>query len=91
VHVYVSTADVDSCCAFRTLKAMLCSDGIPFSAIPVSGYRELQNLGEKLPKDGNNRSIVLINCGGTENIKELLGERGPRSASPSLLKTSPCK
>ena len=73
VHVYVSTADVDSCCAFRILKSMMCSDGIPFSAYPVSGYQELQGLGEKLPKDGQNRSVVLINCGGTENVKELLG------------------
>ena len=77
VHVYVSTADVDSCCAFRILKSMMCSDGIPFSAYPVSGYQELQNLGEKLPKDGQNRSIVLINCGGTENVKELLGASPP--------------
>ena len=59
----VSTADVDSCCAFRILKSMMCSDGIPFSAYPVGGYQELQNLGDKLPKDGQNRSIVLINCG----------------------------
>ncbi|EEH55244.1 uncharacterized protein MICPUCDRAFT_60340 [Micromonas pusilla CCMP1545] len=73
VHVYVSTADVDSCCAFRILKTMMASDGIPFAAYPVSGYQELQNLGEKLPKDGQNRSIVLINCGGTENVRELLG------------------
>ena len=71
--MYVSTADVDSCCAFRILKSMMCSDGIPFSAYPVSGYQELQGLGEKLPKDGQNRSVVLINCGGTENVKELLG------------------
>ena len=77
MHVYVSTADVDSCCAFRILKSMMCSDGIPFSAYPVSGYQELQNLGEKLPKDGQNRSIVLINCGGTENVKELLGASPP--------------
>ena len=48
VHVYVSTADVDSCCAFRILKSMMCSDGIPFSAYPVSGYQELQNLGDTL-------------------------------------------
>ena len=72
VHVYVSTADVDSCCAFRILKSMMCSDGIPFSAYPVGGYQELQNLGDKLPKDGQNRSVVLINCGGTENVKELM-------------------
>ena len=82
VHVYVSTADVDSCCAFRILKSMMCSDGIPFSAYPVSGYQELQSLGEKLPKDGMNRSIVLINCGGTMDVRELLGERPTRRATP---------
>ena len=74
VHVYVSTADVDSCSAFRILKSMMCSDGIPFSAYPVGGYQELQGLGDKLPKDGQNRSIVLINCGGTENVKELMSK-----------------
>ena len=88
VHVYVSTADVDSCCAFRILKSMMCSDGIPFSAYPVGGYQELQNLGDKLPKDGQNRSIVLINCGGTENVKELLGASRaatePARASPPI-------
>ena len=88
VHVYVSTADVDSCCAFRILKSMMCSDGIPFSAYPVGGYQELQNLGDKLPKDGQNRSIVLINCGGTENVKELLSASRaatePARASPPI-------
>ena len=74
LEVYVSTADVDSCAAFSILKTMMRSDGIPFSAYPVSGYRELQNLGDKLPTDGQNRSIVLINCGGTENVKELLSK-----------------
>ena len=39
MHVYISTADVDSCCAFRILKSMMFSDGIPFSAYPVSGYQ----------------------------------------------------
>ena len=88
MHVYVSTADVDSCCAFRILKSMMCSDGIPFSAYPVGGYQELQNLGDKLPKDGQNRSIVLINCGGTENVKELLSASRaatePARASPPI-------
>ena len=85
VHVYVSTADVDSCCAFRILKTMMASDGIPFAAYPVSGYQELQNLGEKLPKDGQNRSIVLINCGGTENVRELLGaSSSSRGGRPPL-------
>ena len=72
VHVYVSTADADSCCASRLLESLMCSGGMPCSAYPVGGYQERQNLGDKLPKDGQNRSIVLINCGGTENVKELL-------------------
>ena len=84
VHVYVSTADVDSCAAFSILKTMMRSDGIPFSAYPVSGYQELQNLGERLPKDGKNRSIVLINCGGTEDVVTLLGASHTRLGHPIL-------
>ena len=93
VLVYVSTADVDSCAAFSILKTMMWSDGIPFSAYPVvGGYQELQNLGERLPKDGKNRSIVLINCGGTEDVVTLLGaspdstRRAPHHLSPDFKK-----
>ena len=89
VHVYVSTADVDSCAAFSILKTMMRSDGIPFSAYPVSGYQELQNLGERLPKDGKNRSIVLINCGGTEDVVTLLGASLPDSGTPFFPNLSP--
>ena len=84
LEVYVSTADVDSCAAFSILKTMMRSDGIPFSAYPVSGYQELQNLGERLPKDGKNRSIVLINCGGTEDVVTLLGASHTRLGHPIL-------
>ena len=95
VLVYVSTADVDSCTAFSILKTMMRSDGIPFSAYPVGGYQELQNLGERLPKDGKNRSIVLINCGGTEDVVTLLGaspdstRRAPHHLSPDFKKCDP--
>ena len=95
VLVYVSTADVDSCTAFSILKTMMRSDGIPFSAYPVGGYQELQNLGERLPKDGKNRSIVLINCGGTEDVVTLLGaspdstRRAPHHLSPDFKKSDP--
>ena len=73
VLVYVSTADIDSCCAFRTLKLMLWSDNVPFSVFPVSGYGELERYGSEIPDDGNQRAIVLINCGGTEDVKKVMG------------------
>jgi len=73
VLIYVSTADVDSCCAFRALKLMLWSDNVPFSVFPVSGYGELARYGSEIPDDGNQRAIVLINCGGTEDVKKVMG------------------
>lgn len=75
VLVYVSTADVDALCAFRTLKLMLRSDNVAYSVFPVSGYGELQRLGEEIPDDGQQRAIVLINCGGTEDVKTVMGLR----------------
>ena len=73
--IYVSTADVDSLCAFRVLKLMLRSDNVAYSVFPVSGYGELQRLGGEIPDDGQQRAIVLINCGGTEDVKSVLGLR----------------
>ena len=57
--IYVSTADVDSLCAFRVLKLMLRSDNVAYSVFPVSGYGELQRLGGEIPDDGQQRAIVL--------------------------------
>lgn len=80
VLIYVSTSDVDSCCAFRTLKMMLVNDNVPFSVFPVSGFRELKQRGEEIPDDGVQRAIVLINCGGTVDVKEEMGlKQGARA------------
>lgn len=73
--IYVSTAEVDALCAFRTLKMMLKSDHVAFSAYPVSEYDELQRLGAEIPDDGLQRAIVLINCGGTEDVRAVMGLR----------------
>lgn len=73
--IYVSTADVDSLCAFRTLKMMLRSDNVAYSVFPVSAYEDLQRLGSEIPDDGQQRAIVLINCGGTEDVRAVMGLR----------------
>ena len=70
--IYVSTADVDSLCAFRTLKMMLRSDNVAYSVFPVSEYDDLQRLGSEIPDDGQQRAIVLINCGGTEDVRDVM-------------------
>ena len=72
ILIYVSTSDVDALCAYRILKSMFQSDNVPFSVFPVSGSEELRKRGKEIPDDEQNRAIVLINCGGTEDVRELM-------------------
>lgn len=76
VVVFVSADCVDSACAWLTLKALLRADALTFSAIPVAGYEDLQRrCAERLAGDPQaaERAVVLINCGGTEDVAQLLG------------------
>ncbi len=102
VVVLVSAADCDSCCAYRTLRALFKADNVPFSAYPVAGYEDVQQHAAKLAHSvgvrfqatwrrprpcaswqrlarSQERMLVLINCGGTENLLQL---RGARPAAP---------
>ena len=72
ILIYVSTADVDALCAYRILKSMFHSDNVPFSVFPVSGTEELRKRGKDIPDDEQDRAIVLINCGGCEDVRELM-------------------
>ena len=72
ILIYVSTSDVDALCAYRILKSMFKSDNVPFSVFPVSGSEELRKRGKEIPDDEQNRAIVLINCGGTEDVREMM-------------------
>ena len=72
ILIYVSTSDVDALCAYRILKSMFQSDNVPFSVFPVSGSEELRKRGKEIPDDEQNRAIVLINCGGTEGVREMM-------------------
>jgi cell division control protein 45 len=51
---------------------MFQSDNVPFSVFPVSGSEELRKRGKEIPDDEQNRAIVLINCGGTEDVREMM-------------------
>ena len=51
---------------------MFQSDNVPFSVFPVSGSEELRKRGKEIPDDEQNRAIVLINCGGTEGVREMM-------------------
>ena len=72
ILIYVSTSDVDALCACRILKSMLQSDKVPFSVFPVAGEEELRKRGQDIPDDEQERAIVLINCGGTEDVREIM-------------------
>ncbi|KAI7902091.1 CDC45 family [Cokeromyces recurvatus] len=65
-------ADIDSICAVRIFQSLLKTDIIPHKIVPVSGHKDLEDANEKLiSKDENLRSIVMINCGGSELIANL--------------------
>ena len=51
---------------------MLQSDKVPFSVFPVAGEEELRKRGQDIPDDEQERAIVLINCGGTEDVREIM-------------------
>mmetsp|Transcript_28012 Transcript_28012/g.72073 ORF Transcript_28012/g.72073 Transcript_28012/m.72073 type:complete len:595 (+) Transcript_28012:73-1857(+) len=74
VPIFVSTVDADSVCALRILTSVLQSEGIHYSVYPVSGWQEVQERvkSELLDKE-DLTNIFFINCGGTEDLVELLG------------------
>mmetsp|Transcript_32116 Transcript_32116/g.102290 ORF Transcript_32116/g.102290 Transcript_32116/m.102290 type:complete len:597 (+) Transcript_32116:270-2060(+) len=73
VLVFVSTAECDSVSALKILLQIFDSDSICYSVFPVSGYEDLQSKCDKATAETDGkRAIVLVNCGGTEDVNELL-------------------
>ncbi|KAI7355396.1 CDC45-like protein [Hortaea werneckii] len=71
---------VDALCAVRILTALLKRDFIPHTVVPVSGYADLQDAGERLVQPlkrgaggaGDGGRVVCIGCGGGVDLSELL-------------------
>ncbi|KAI8969151.1 DNA replication pre-initiation complex subunit Cdc45 [Mycotypha africana] len=71
--VFVSATDVDSLCAVRLLQAILKSDFIQHRIVPIADPQDLETANQKLiAGDDELRSVIMINCGGTEDINNLL-------------------
>ena len=72
VTILVSRNDVDSLCALKILVSLLRDNNITYSVFPVAGY---DNLYEHNGRFGGEeeRAVVLLNCGATDDLGEALG------------------
>ena len=70
-HVLVISAlDVDSLCTCKILQALFKADDVQYTIIPVQGKVELQKAFSSHSEQV--KAVVLINCGGSLNVTELL-------------------
>ncbi|KAJ2634932.1 DNA replication initiation factor cdc45 [Coemansia sp. RSA 1286] len=75
VLIFAAT-DGDSICALRILTDLLKRDSIGHKIVPVSNYREIADQSVKLVDSGTQiRSVVLINCGASMDIHDLINLR----------------
>jgi cell division control protein 45 len=71
VLIFVSH-DCDAICACRILTHLLASDMISFAVMSVSGEEELQQSFRDMTSNNEQlRSVILLNCGGTQDLYEL--------------------
>lgn len=74
VMIFASDGDCDSLCALRILERLFELDSVRHSRFAVSGYEELQKYSEKWHVEGDEpRAVVLVNCGGGEDVRGLFG------------------
>lgn len=74
VLVFVACGSADSVAALRILERLLAADGVPYAVHPVAGPADLQRTAERCGLGGSAvRSVVLINCGATEDVARMLG------------------
>ncbi|KAK9808923.1 hypothetical protein WJX72_006468 [[Myrmecia] bisecta] len=82
VDIFVAATSCDSVCALRILQALLQSRAIHFSINLVTRYEEVKAF-VKQELDGNDtelRTLVLVNCGAQEDVKDLLALGGTTRA-----------
>ena len=75
VSIFASDGDCDSICAMRILERLLELDSVRHSRFAVSGYEDLQKYSDGWQEAGADepRAVVLINCGGGEDVRGLFG------------------
>ena len=74
VLIFVACGSADSVAALRILERLLAADGVPYAVHPVAGPGDLQRAAARCGLGGAAvRSVVLINCGATEDVARLLG------------------
>ena len=74
VMIFASDGDCDSLCALRILERLFELDSVRHSRFAVSGYEELQRYSERWHEEGDEpRAVVLVNCGGGEDVRGLFG------------------
>lgn len=77
-HVLIISAlDVDALCTCKILQALFKADDVPYTTVPVQGKTDLQKAFNAHSEQV--KAVVLINCGGTLDVQELLQpEQGVR-------------
>ena len=64
--------DTDSLAACRILCRLLEGDRLPHKLVPVSGFDDLTRENDRLSANSHLRSVIMINCGGTSVLQELM-------------------
>ena len=76
VLIFVAIDSCDSIAALQILEVVLTKDSVPYGIYPVANEADLVKRAEEMLRDEAERSVVLINCGVTRDIRALL-ECGP--------------
>ena len=72
VLIFVATDSCDSIATLQILEHILNKDNVPYGIYPVANEADLVNKAEDMLQDDAERSVVLVNCGATEDIREKL-------------------
>ena len=73
VLLFVATDSCDSIATLQILEHLLNKDNVPYGIYPVANESELVRYAEEMLQDEAERSVVLVNCGATEDIRSILG------------------
>jgi cell division control protein 45 len=69
----LASAEPDSLCALKIVSDILKSENIAFSSKAVSNFAETEEYLRAVLTEGDVRSIILINCGGTVDLTKRFG------------------
>lgn len=72
VLIFVATDSCDSIATLQILEHVLNKDNVPYGIYPVANEAELVRHAEDMLQDDAERSIILVNCGATEDITRTL-------------------